>query len=206
MIRPPGMDRVAFSERADGDLRSDLRARAVFSEELAISDRWATARQVHGDAVVAVDHAGVAGEADAVWTSTPGLPVAVFTADCFGVVLVSEEAVGVAHAGWRGARSGVVSMLRAEMADAGHVPKFGAVGPGIGSCCFEVGPEVATSFPDDVATTTWGTTSVDLVGSLRRQLDGVQLWIADACTFHEDHWFSHRRDATTRRLATVGWL
>jgi copper oxidase (laccase) domain-containing protein len=37
-------------------------------------------------------------------------------------------------------------------------------------------------------------------------LDGIEVWVADACTFHEEKWFSHRRDATARRLATVGWL
>jgi copper oxidase (laccase) domain-containing protein len=30
--------------------------------------------------------------------------------------------------------------------------------------------------------------------------------VAEACTLHEEGWFSHRRDATTERLAAVGWL
>lgn len=206
MIRPPGTDGVAFSERADGDLRGDTDARAAFSARLAIPDSWATAHQVHGNDVALARRGGDVGEADALWTTRTGLPVAVFTADCFGVVLHADGAVGVAHAGWRGTAAGVVAALRGEMTRAGHPPQRAAIGPGIGACCFEVGPEVAARFPGDTGQTSWATISVDLVTSLRRQLGGVETWASGACTLHDDRWFSHRRDATPKRLASVGWL
>ena len=206
MIRPPGMDGVAFSERIDGDLKADSRARAVFSRALGIVDSWAVVQQVHGCDVVRVDSPGDRGEADALWTTTPGLPLAVFTADCFGVVVEALGAVGVAHAGWRGTDSGVVGVLRATMETAGHPPSRAVIGPGIGPCCFEVGPEVAARFPDDIATTSWGTTSVDLVGALSRQLEGLKVHHIEACTLHQERWLSHRRDATLGRMASVGWL
>jgi copper oxidase (laccase) domain-containing protein len=80
------------------------------------------------------------------------------------------------------------------------------VGPGIGSCCFEVGEEVAAEFEAVRDETTWGSTSVDLVAFLKTQLDGLDIWLADSCTFHQPGWFSHRRDQTPARLATIGWL
>lgn len=203
MIRPP-FDGVAFSESSDGDLRHDLTARDAFSASLGIPADWGWVRQVHGSTVIRVDQPGVAGEADAVWTSVPDLPVAVFTADCLGVVMVSEGAVGVAHAGWRGTVSGVVAELRAAMTEAGHGPEHVAIGPGIGPCCFEVGPEVAALF-DRTEATTWGTTSIDLAGSVSSQLSNVDLWSSGACTRHDDGWFSHRKDGTTRRMVSLGW-
>jgi hypothetical protein len=200
------MDGVAFSERADGDLKSDHRARAAFSSELGISTSWGVTHQVHGADVVTVDQPGEAGDADAIWTTTRGLPVAVFTADCFGVVLQGDGAVGVAHAGWRGAGSGVVTKVRSLMTHAGHPPQRAAIGPGIGSCCFEVGPDVESRFEGHVTETSWGTSSVDLAGVLQSQLEGLEVWWVGGCTMHESRWFSHRDDATPERMAAVGWL
>ena len=195
-----------FTEASDGDLRSDQLALRGVSHSVGISDQWATVEQVHGSNVVRVCQSGEESEADAIWTTIPGLPVAIFTADCFGVILLAEKAVGVAHAGWRGARAGVVQALRDEMSASGHTPVRAAIGPGIGSCCFEVGSEVVVEFPDDEATTTWGTPSVDLREAIRRQLDGLDVWASDACTCHDEGWYSHRRDATRRRMANVGWV
>jgi len=206
MIRPPSRNGAAFSEATDGDLRNDLTARVAVSRSLGISGSWSTVNQIHGADVLYVDTPGDAGPADALWTTARGLPLAVFTADCFGVVIHAEDAVGVAHAGWRGADAGVVARLGAAMTREGHEPKRAAVGPGIGPCCFEVGPEVADRFPGRTGQTTWGTVSVDLAAEIERQLQDVESWSVDGCTHHQDNWFSHRRDATPRRLATIGWL
>ncbi len=206
MIRPPGLEGVAFSEASDGDLRHDLQARAEASLELAIDPLWATVSQVHGNDVIRVAKPGDAGEADALWTTVGGLPIAVFTADCFGVVLMADRAVGAAHCGWPGASKDVVGRLRAAMVSAGHPPQQAVLGPGIGSCCFEVGPEVAGLFPGELATTSWGTTSVDLPAVIARQLDGVKIVDVRRCTYHEPGWFSHRKNRDPGRLATLGWL
>jgi len=206
MIQPPQLRGAAFSEAGDGDIRNDLKARASLSETLGVSERWATVHQVHSDEVVRVDETGEAGAADAVWTTEPDLPVAVFTADCFGVVIEAPEAVGVAHAGWRGARAGVVGSLRLDMESNGHAPVAAGIGPGIGPCCFEVGEDVAGRFPDARDSTTWGTDSVDLSIPIRAQLDGLEIWMSGGCTYHDDGWFSHRGRGGLERLATVGWL
>jgi len=206
MIRPPSRNGAAFSEASDGDLRNDPAARDEASRVMGISGSWSTVQQVHGSDVVYVDAPGDAGRADALWTTTHSLPLAVFTADCFGVVLHADDAVGVAPVGWRGADAGVVARLANEMKGEGHEPTRAEIGPGIGPCCFEVGPEVAARFPGHTTATTWDTTSVDLVSAIAGQLEAVVPWSVDGCTHHQDTWFSHRRDGTLRRLATIAWL
>jgi len=206
MIRPPGADGVAFTDGEDGDQRNDLTARSAVSSWLGISRQWATARQVHGVRVFRAGEPGELGEADALWTDRQGLPLAVFTADCFGVALVAERAVGVAHAGWRGAAEGVVTALRREMVEQGYEPTFAAIGPGIGPCCFEVGSEVSGRFPFDIRETTWGSSSVDLASALRSELDGLEVWLNGACTMHQPGLYSHRQNRTLLRHATITWV
>jgi YfiH family protein len=205
MIKPP-WEGVAFSERSDGDLRNDPAARDRASSGLGLSPGWAEVSHVHGNEVVRVDGPGRAGEADALWTSERQLPLAIFTADCLGIVLSASNAVGVAHAGWRGAGGDVVGRLRDTMSRAGHTPVRAALGPAIGPCCFEVGPEVADLFPEQRALTSWGTTSVDLAAVVTVALEGLEVWSSGACTRHEDGWFSHRVDGTTERMAGIGWI
>lgn len=206
MILPPGLAGVAFTEASDGDMRRDRDARFRLSSTHGLPSRWATIDQVHGNAVVRASQEGIAAEADALWTTEPDLALAVFTADCLGVVLVAPGAVGVAHAGWRGAEARVVGRLRADMSKEGHQPFAAAVGPGIGPCCFEVGDEVAERFSGHTTTTTWGTQSVDLRSVVASQLTGLALWIAAECTLHDEGFFSHREDGTARRMAALGWL
>lgn len=206
MIRPPGLDGVVFSERSEGDIKSDPAARLWLTRAAGAPEEWATVRQVHGDAVARADGPGEVAEADAIWTSKPGLAVSVFTADCYGVVLVAPSAVGVAHAGWRGARRGVVRRLREVMTEANHAPIAAAVGPGIGPCCFEVGSDVLVEFPGRETRTSWNTPSVDLRAEVSEQLGELGAWISGSCTHHDAGLFSHRKDSTPKRLAAVGWV
>jgi hypothetical protein len=196
---------VAFTDAADGDPRHDPAARRRVAVRLRISDRWAVVRQVHGAGVVAVDCPGDAGEADALWSATPSLPLAVFTADCLGVALRAEWAVGVAHAGWRGVEAGVVPALIEAMRAAGAAPVEAVIGPGIGPCCFEVGAEVADRFPAHVARTRWGSVSVDLAAAVTGQLGRIPVTRAGGCTCHESGYHSHRRDGTSMRMAALAW-
>jgi YfiH family protein len=111
-----------------------------------------TLRQFHSDAIhLAGAPIAEPPNADALITSTPGLLLGVQTADCVPILLVDtrRRVVAAIHAGWRGtlARIAVKTLGRMRM-------EFGtssrdivaALGPSIGRCCFEVGPEVAQAF------------------------------------------------------------
>ncbi len=206
MIRPPGMRGAAFAAAAEGDARTDEAARTRLSRRLGIDDHWAFPSQVHGAAVVEAVAPGHVGEADAVFTTRPGLPIAIATADCAPVVLEGPGVAAVVHAGWRGAVAGVVPAALGAIGDAGHEIVRGAVGPSIGPCCYEVGPEVAEHFGSNVATTRRGTVSVDLVAYLAEQLAGVELWTSDVCTHDSDEYNSYRQTGTQRRQIAVAWV
>lgn len=206
MIQPPGFRGVAFSGSSAGDLRSDREARHRAATALGIAPDWAVVRQVHGGRVVYATGAGERGEADGLYTDRPGLPAAVFTADCLAVAIEGSGGVGIAHAGWRGVVAGVVANLRSTMESLGWDPVRAAIGPGIGPCCFEVGTDVAAQFPGHLSTTTWGTVAVDLPSAVETQLRGLEVWQARVCTHCSDGFFSHRRDGTAFRSAGIGWV
>jgi YfiH family protein len=135
---------------------------------------------------------------DALWTDEAGVPLLALGADCLLIALVRRDgdgrAAGVVHAGWRGLLGGVVEA--AVRSVGGRVAAI--VGPAIGPCCYEVGPEVAERFE-------------------RRFLRGrnLDLWAAgedalrragaasverlDLCTrCNPDLFFSHRRTGKPR--------
>lgn len=111
-----------------------------------------TLRQIHSDLihpVAAPPAQTLAG--DGLITNTPGLLLAVLTADCHPVIVVDPKrrAVGVFHAGWRGTVKRIVEKGVGEMRKHfGSNPRdlLAAIGPGIQSCCYEVGEEVRTKF------------------------------------------------------------
>jgi YfiH family protein len=88
---------------------------------------------------------------DGLVTDTPGLVLAVQTADCLSIILVDPKrrAVGVFHAGWRGTvkrivEKGVGEMRRHFKSDPRNL--LAAIGPGVQGCCYDVGEEVRTRF------------------------------------------------------------
>ena len=113
--------------------------------------------QVHSDVVRVVTETDCMGldhhlqpECDGLITNTPGLALVVFTADCTPILLhdVVTGAVGAVHAGWRGTAMDIAGKAVQAMTTAfGCDPKNirAAIGPNIGSCCFEVDAEVPTA-------------------------------------------------------------
>ena len=88
---------------------------------------------------------------DGVITNTPGLLLAIKTADCVPVLVadVKRRVVGAFHAGWRGTAARIVEKGVGEMRrQFGSVPRDlrAAIGPSIRRCCYQVGPEVRAEF------------------------------------------------------------
>lgn len=109
----------------------------------------AFAQQTHSTHVQRVMHAGEVPDCDALWTTEKDLWLAVKTADC--VPLLGSFSNGVAdgvvaiHAGWRGAKAGIVPQTLAAIAaelGLGRRDFKLAIGPCIGQANYEVGPEV----------------------------------------------------------------
>jgi len=138
----------------DWDERASVVAnRAKFAAALAAKQMPLVAlRQIHSDVIHAASElAADAPKADALATRTPGLLLGVQTADCVPILLADtrQRAVAAIHAGWRGtlARIAVKALGRMRM-EFGTRPRdvVAALGPAIGRCCYQVGPEVAQAF------------------------------------------------------------
>ncbi|MGA2023043.1 MAG: peptidoglycan editing factor PgeF [Candidatus Sulfotelmatobacter sp.] len=142
------------------------RNRAAFLSKLCPQDElgrgsrlWplVTLRQIHSDIIRFVDSPAESQfVGDGLITGTPGLLLAIQTADCLPVILVDPErhAVGVFHAGWRGTVKRIVEKGVGEMRrHFGSRPRDlkAAIGPGIHGCCYEVGQEVRDQFDSQFA-------------------------------------------------------
>jgi YfiH family protein len=206
MIRPEGFTGAAFGNAADGDARTDDEARRRMSARLGISAEWAIVRHVHGTDVTVADAPGHLGDADVTVTTRPGVPIAVASADCLPVVIEGDGGVAIVHAGWRGMADGVVAAARDALQERGVTAERVAIGPGIGPCCFEVGPEVAERFPEAVTKTRWGTPSVDLAAAAVSQVADLSVWVSDVCTYCGDGHHSFRRTSTPERQVAVAWV
>lgn len=206
MICPPGFLGVAFGGAADGDGRLDPQARLAMAKALGISAAWAYVHQVHGSVVCRAEVPGPLGDGDALFTTVPDLPLAIGTADCLPVALEGRGGVGLAHVGWRGAAAGVVTALRQAMEGAGVVPERAAIGPAIGPCCYEVGPEVAAELSSFRTRTRRGSEGVDLAAAAASGLGGLKVWRALFCTSCGTGFHSYRRDGTRQRQVAVAWL
>ena len=174
--------------------------------------------------------AGQAATADAAVTRQPGKVLAILVADCLPVLLASRsgEAVGAAHAGWRGLAAGVLEATVSAL----RVPPeqlCAWLGPAIGARRFVVGEEVRAAFTDrdpraqqafragaappecgggaqPAGRARW-LCDLELLARQRLAALGLSaLSSAGVCT-HEDaaRCFSYRRDGRTGRMAALIW-
>ena len=137
-------------------------------------------------------------------TRASRLALLVLVADCLPVALVSPERVAMLHCGWRGLAGGIVE----RALEAFGSPPAAAIGPGIGGCCYEVGPDVLAEFSslDEVS----DGSKLDLRAVARAKLEAggvadiVDIGLCTSC--REDLFFSHRRDrGVTGRQSGLVW-
>jgi polyphenol oxidase len=134
-------------------------------------------KQIHSDQIVRVEGGrGYLGEGDALVTDRPGVLIGIRTADCVPILIADPErhAVAAVHAGWRGTLDQIASKAVDRLtAEYGSRPQdlHAAIGPAIGPCCYEVGPEVSERFRIFLPDLPVGSkTHLDLVDLNRRQL------------------------------------
>ena len=141
--------------------RAVERNRDTFLRKLGAFDEnhpWplVTIRQIHSDLIHCVSQAASGLVGDGLISQTPGILLAIFTADCLPLILVDvkRRAVGVFHAGWRGTVKRIVEKGVGEMHHRfGTSPRDlrAAIGPGVHSCCYQVGAELRIQFESQFA-------------------------------------------------------
>ena len=166
--------------------------------------RLATAGQVHGTGIAQVERPGHVPGCDGLITRTPGLAIAITTADCMPILLTAPGLVSVVHSGWRGTSGGMLAAAVRTAHDLGAPPGVLSIhlGPCIRRCCYHVGDEVARLFPASCVERSGDRWQLDLPLAARIQLQGAGIDEArihdlEACTACEPYWyFSHRRDGS----------
>jgi YfiH family protein len=196
-------------------LLADARAR-VGSASGTDPARWTMMRQVHGAAIGDADAVAPGTEVravDALITTALDRPLVVLTADCIPLVVAGARALAVVHAGWRGVAADIAGRVVEQMLTLGERGDTirAMVGPSIGPCCYAVGEEVRSAVGAIAVTSLTMTRderpSVDLVAACAARLAGLGIeldlsaWQCTACG--PDGWFSHRRDPTSGRQATI---
>jgi YfiH family protein len=148
-------------------------------------------------------------EADAIVTATPGLAIGVLSADCAPVLLCDPQArvIGAAHAGWRGALSGIAEATVEAMTGLGAKPErvHAAIGPAISQGAYEVGQDYMAQFlTEEPGGETFfaidegsGEPHFDLPGYVAERLAraGVgEIFDLGLCTYYDEtRLFSYRR-------------
>jgi YfiH family protein len=202
--------------RVDDDPAAVERNRRLLRKFLPADPLWL--HQIHGAEVVAAESAAALPHADAAVARTRHRVCAVLTADCLPVLLASRtgDAVGIAHAGWRGLACGVIEAAVAGMA----VPPSEIVawlGPGIGPAAYEVGRDVRDCFVSQDANAARafsdrgaGKYLADLYMLARQRLAGAgvtAVYGGGFCTYAEsERFYSYRRDGATGRFASLVWI
>jgi len=152
-------------------------------------DRLVRLHQVHGATVLHAlaevsppGAAGVCGEGDALMTRDPEVALAVKVADCVPILLADRRtgAVAAVHAGWRGTAAAIVEAAVGRLGQAfGSRPEdlVAAIGPSIGPCCYEVGPDVFDTFLEAGMVPDW-LSEWFLVAPAPAQSEGLGLGVA----------------------------
>ncbi len=207
---------LSFSYNKEDEATVDENFRRFSAANRLPFDSLVLTHQTHTAHVARVDAAYKARgrdrtlrETDGVVTAEPGLGLICFVADCVPILLVDPEnrVVAAVHAGWRGTVAGIAAEAVKEMVACGADPAqlMAAIGPSIGPCHFEVGPEVQAEFdrafgaalpyrashrPDHSMIDLWAANRLVLEGC---GLASDRIFLSNICTFcNNQEFYSHR--------------
>jgi YfiH family protein len=169
--------------------------------------------QTHSDVVQVIENPMVEPVADALITSTPGLPIAVLVADCIPLLLSSDDLVAAVHVGRKGVLNEIALKTVEKMKQMGALKISGVIGPSICGKCYEVSPEMYEQVTQVVpsSATTQALHALDLKAALIDQLASQSVAVNDMalctlCSINESgksDYFSYRRGDEFARGAGV---
>jgi YfiH family protein len=226
--REGGISQGIYKSRNCGFGSGDRPEKVHQNREIALKELGlkgavlATVQQVHSTMVVEVVEPWKREnmpKADGMVSRTEGVALGILTADCAPVLFADSNArvVGAAHAGWRGAKDGILRATIEAMVELGSDVRNikAAVGPCIRQPSYEVGPEFQRAFivEDSSAETFFIPSSqpdyfmFDLAGFVERQIRSLGLWqvdIVDVDTYRDENCFFSYRRATHRGESDYG--
>jgi YfiH family protein len=186
--------------------------RRRMAEQMGVApDRFLSVHQVHSpDAVVANGpwDGPARPRADAIVTRTEGIAIGITAADCGPILLADPNArvIGAAHAGWKGALTGILESTIETMEKLGaeRSGMVAAIGPLIRQHSYEVGGEFVERFIDTdadnavffIPSTRDGHSMFDLAGYIRMRLENAGVLMIDDLgidTYSDERFYSYRR-------------
>jgi hypothetical protein len=197
----------------------DQSRRGEFLQTLGLREEdLVMVKQVHGSEVLVIekpDATMIGRPADGLITKTPGVTLAIRTADCVPVVFWDpvQKVAGIAHGGWKGVKEGIINQMlkifeKKFKTRAGDL-KVG-IGPSIRRCCYEVGKEFLGYFPGFYFGKDAAKGHLDLVGVIksrliRRGVPEASILDTGLCTVCENKkFFSYRLESQTQeRILSV---
>jgi len=197
---------------SDDDPAHVAENRRRMAEAMDVSpEHFLSVWQIHSPDAVTVSgpwEGAVRPRADAMVTRTEGLAIGVTAADCGPILLVDPNArvIGAAHAGWKGALTGIVESTVAAMEKLGadRAGIVAAIGPLIRQHSYEVGSEFVERFmeadaenaPFFIPSTREGHAMFDLAGFIRMRLENAGVLMIDDIgvdTYSDERFYSYRR-------------
>lgn len=189
----------------------------LFRQILVDETELAIAQQTHSANVAMVQEPGEFVNTDALITHEPGIFISVQTADCLPILVwtADGEWMGAIHSGWRGTEQGIVTDTLALLLSASGYEAsehFVWIGPGLGQCHFEVGPEFEIKFDSKYLEQRDDKIYFDNLQAVMDQIERFGIppenieSVADCTYCNPEKYFSHRRDAgkTGRMMAIIG--
>jgi YfiH family protein len=171
-----------------------VRNRARFAKRAGLSSEAVVqGRQVHGTEIKEWgERAPALDEVDGHITERSDIGLLVLVADCLPVALATPGRIAMLHCGWRGLAGGILESALERFDE----PPAAALGPCIGRCCYEVGPEVLEAFADHEGVASGRMLDLRAVAEAKLRESGVtHVEHVDACTScNPELLFSHRRD------------
>ena len=180
-----------------------------------LPEQTVSCRQVHGTRILTINKNNrqqIMAQADGLITGEPNIYLLLRFADCTPLIFYDPigNTVGLTHAGWRGTMQNAAgATVTAMINQLGCRPEniMAVIGPSIGPCCYEVGPDVISASRESFTNSTGlligrngnnNHAHFDMWEANRRQLAAsnvgqiIQAQICTAC--HTDEFFSHRAE------------
>jgi YfiH family protein len=189
------------------DAETVIANRALLTQLFSL-DSLIFMNQTHGTNIVEVISAdGVTPDADAIFTRTKGIGLAVLTADCIPLLLSSPSMIAAVHVGRRGLLAGIIQKVLTKFPEIERNLISAEIGPSICAECYEVDLatyQQAIEVIPDLATNAQ-VHQLDLVAGARAILSSHKVSILEhrICTRENDDYFSYRRNEITGRQAGV---
>lgn len=172
-------------------------------------------KQIHSNYVIDAAKSATLQQADASYSTEPGIVCTVMTADCLPLLVCDSDGTCVAaiHAGWKGLLAGIVTNTIKTLQKQNLLVWLG---PAIGPECFEVGAEVRDAFVDKSTININAFKERDgdkwLANIYQLASNELMMWGIDKiyggnfCTFTEpERFYSYRRDKETGRMVSLIW-